>query len=117
MQGWPAIRAYQIVSRLGAGGMGEVYRALDTRLGRDVAIKISQERFSSRFEREARTISSLNHPHICTLYIVLLSGYGSDGETRELAQTRPCWNPALKLQDRCWRRFEQPINLVLSIVI
>ena len=50
--------------------MGEVYRALDTRLGREVAIKISQERFSARFEREARAISSLNHPHICTLYDV-----------------------------------------------
>ncbi|MEA2258693.1 MAG: eukaryotic-like serine/threonine-protein kinase [Acidobacteriaceae bacterium] len=61
---------YQIVSPLGAGGMGEVFRALDTRLGRDVAIKISQERFSARFEREARAISSLNHQHICTLYDV-----------------------------------------------
>ena len=61
---------YQIVSPLGAGGMGEVYRALDARLGREVAIKISQERFSARFEREARAISSLNHPHICTLYDV-----------------------------------------------
>jgi TolB-like protein/Tfp pilus assembly protein PilF/predicted Ser/Thr protein kinase len=61
---------YQILSPLGAGGMGEVYRALDVRLSREVAIKISQERFSARFEREARAISSLNHPHICTLYDV-----------------------------------------------
>jgi TolB-like protein/Tfp pilus assembly protein PilF/predicted Ser/Thr protein kinase len=61
---------YRIISPLGAGGMGEVYRALDGRLGREVAIKISQERFSARFEREARAISSLNHPHICTLYDV-----------------------------------------------
>src|SRR5262249_24430371 len=55
---------------LGAGGMGEVYRAVDTRLDRKVAIKISSNQFSERFEREARAISSLNHPHICTLYDV-----------------------------------------------
>ena len=50
--------------------MGEVFRAVDTRLGRAVAIKITQQQFSTRFEREARAISSLNHPHICTLYDV-----------------------------------------------
>ena len=65
---------YEIVSPLGAGGMGEVYRARDTRLERTVAIKILPAQFSSdpvrkqRFEREAKTISSLNHPHICTLH-------------------------------------------------
>ena len=59
---------YQVEGKLGEGGMGEVFRAVDTRLGRPVAIKISHERFSARFEREARAISSLNHPHICTLY-------------------------------------------------
>jgi len=65
---------YEIVGPLGAGGMGEVYRAKDTRLGRDVAIKILPAHLSTnaevreRFEREARAISSLNHPHICTLY-------------------------------------------------
>ena len=61
---------YRIESKLGEGGMGEVFRALDTRLGRAVAIKITQERFSARFDREARAISSLNHPGICTLYDV-----------------------------------------------
>jgi serine/threonine protein kinase/Tol biopolymer transport system component len=67
---------YEIVSPLGAGGMGEVYRAKDTRLERTVAIKILPAQFSSdpvrkqRFEREAKTISSLNHPHICVLYDV-----------------------------------------------
>jgi serine/threonine protein kinase len=61
---------YEIVAPLGHGGMGEVYRARDTRLGRDVAIKVSAERFSERFEREARTIASLNHPNICTLHDV-----------------------------------------------
>jgi Tol biopolymer transport system component/predicted Ser/Thr protein kinase len=61
---------YEIVAPIGKGGMGEVYRARDTRLGRDVAIKISAEKFSERFEREARAIASLNHPHICQLYDV-----------------------------------------------
>lgn len=61
---------YRIESKLGEGGMGEVFRAVDTRLGRAVAVKITQERFSDRFEREARAISSLNHPHICTLHDV-----------------------------------------------
>ena len=65
---------YEIQSPLGAGGMGEVYRALDTRLERSVAIKILPAHFSTdpvrrqRFEREAKTISSLNHPHICVLH-------------------------------------------------
>ena len=67
---------YEILGPLGAGGMGEVYRAKDTRLGRDVAVKILPTHLSQkpesrdRFEREARAISSLNHPHICTLYDV-----------------------------------------------
>ena len=65
---------YEIVAPIGAGGMGEVYRARDTRLERTVAIKILPQQFSNdavrkqRFEREAKTISSLNHPHICTLH-------------------------------------------------
>jgi len=61
---------YRIENKLGAGGMGEVFRAVDTRLGRAVAIKITHERFSARFEREARAIASLNHPNVCTLYDV-----------------------------------------------
>ena len=59
---------YQVESKLGEGGMGEVFRAVDTRLGRAVAIKVVDQRFIARFEREARAISSLNHPNICTLY-------------------------------------------------
>jgi len=55
---------YRIETLLGAGGMGQVYSARDTRLDRLVAIKIMDEKFSSRFEREARAISALNHPHI-----------------------------------------------------
>ena len=61
---------YEIMNRLGEGGMGEVFRARDTRLGREVAIKVAHEEFSGRFLREARSISALNHPNICTLYDV-----------------------------------------------
>ena len=65
---------YEILSAIGAGGMGEVYRAKDTRLNRIVAIKVLPSHLADspelreRFEREARTIASLNHPHICTLH-------------------------------------------------
>lgn len=61
---------FEILAPIGAGGMGEVYKARDTRINRLVAIKVVNERFSGRFEREARAISGLNHPHICTLYDV-----------------------------------------------
>jgi serine/threonine protein kinase/Tol biopolymer transport system component len=61
---------YVIESQLGAGGMAEVWKARDTRLGRLVALKISKTDFSRRFELEARTVAALNHPHICTLYDV-----------------------------------------------
>src|SRR5262245_38346011 len=73
---------YEIVAPIGAGGMGEVYRAKDTRLGRLVAVKVLPPHLSSsaeiraRFEREAQTVSSLNHPHICTLHDV-----GREGQT------------------------------------
>src|SRR3989441_1049067 len=69
---------YQILGPLGEGGMGRVFRARDTRLGRSVAIKISASEFSKRFESEARTISGLNHPNICSLYDIgtLVSGAG-----------------------------------------
>ena len=73
---------YEVVAPLGAGGMGEVYRARDTRLGREVALKVLPQHLSSspeiraRFEREARTASSLNHPHICVLHDV-----GREGDT------------------------------------
>jgi serine/threonine protein kinase len=66
--------AYHLQTLLGAGGMGEVYRARDMKLGRDVAIKILPRAFTSnpdrlaRFEREARMLATLNHPHICAIY-------------------------------------------------
>ncbi len=59
---------YEIVALIGAGGMGEVYRAHDTRLNRDVAVKVSTSQFTERFDREARAVAALNHPNICTLY-------------------------------------------------
>jgi serine/threonine-protein kinase len=61
---------YEIVSQIGVGGMGEVYRARDPRVERDVAIKVPAEQFSERFRREARAVASLNHPNICHLYDV-----------------------------------------------
>src|ERR1700722_8762066 len=61
---------YEILSPLGEGGMGQVWKARDTRLNRFVAIKTSHQRFSERFEREAQAIAALNHPHICSLYDV-----------------------------------------------
>src|SRR5262245_55333265 len=68
----PGVRLgpYRIDSKLGEGGMGQVFRAVDTRLGRAVAVKTTQEHFSARFAREARAIAALNHPNICTLYDV-----------------------------------------------
>ena len=82
---------YEITGVVGAGGMGEVYRARDTRLGREVAIKVLPEAFArdairkERFEREAKTISSLNHPNICTLYDVGHQG-GTDYLVMELLE-------------------------------
>src|SRR5580658_2247489 len=61
---------YEIVSLLGKGGMGEVWKAHDPQIGRDVAIKVSDKQFTDRFEREVRAIGALNHPNICTLYHV-----------------------------------------------
>ena len=61
---------YEIVEAIGKGGMGEVYRARDPRMGREVAIKVSAERFNERFSREVRAVAALNHPNICTLHDV-----------------------------------------------
>ena len=59
---------YEILAPIGAGGMGEVWKASDTRLNRIVAIKVSKSEFSERVEREAHSVAALNHPNICQLY-------------------------------------------------
>ncbi len=79
---------YQIEAVIGQGGMGKVYRARDTRLGRIVAIKTSSARFIQRFEREARAIAALNHPHICHLYHV-----GPDYLVMEYVEGTPLKGP------------------------
>src|SRR5205809_2949281 len=90
MQHSPGTRLgpYEIQALLGAGGMGEVYRARDTRLGRTVAIKVSRERFSDRFQREAQAIAGLNHPNVCTLYDV-----GPDYLVMEYIDGKPLHGP------------------------
>ena len=76
LQAGTRLGPYEIAAPLGAGGMGEVYRAVDTRLGRTVAIKVlgdslaGDARYRKRFEHEAKTISRLQHPHVCTLFDV-----------------------------------------------
>jgi serine/threonine protein kinase len=83
---------YEIVSALGAGGMGEVYRARDTKLDRDVAIKILPELFThdpdrlARFEREAKTLASLNHPNIAAVYGLEPSSDGASAIVMELVE-------------------------------
>jgi serine/threonine protein kinase len=84
---------YEILSPLGAGGMGEVFKARDTRLGRTVAIKVLPESLSrdpesrERFEWEARTVSGLSHPNICALFDV--GRQGDTNEERRLDSTSP----------------------------
>src|SRR5580658_8108574 len=81
-----ALGPYRVDALIGKGGMGEVYRGTDTRLGRPVAIKVSAREFNDRFEREARAISALNHPNICTLYDVGASPTGSGYLVMELVE-------------------------------
>jgi serine/threonine protein kinase len=83
---------YRIESRLGEGGMGVVYRASDTRLGRSVALKFVKAQFSRHWEREARAVAALNHPHIATLYEV--GDYeGAPYLAMELVDGRPLKDP------------------------
>src|SRR5215470_5044568 len=79
---------YEILALLGAGGMGEVWKARDTRLDRIIAIKILKDKFSERFEREARAVAALNHPNICQLYDV-----GPDYLVLELVEGTPIAAP------------------------
>jgi serine/threonine protein kinase len=92
LQPGQSLGPYRIESFLAAGGMGEVYRAIDTRLNREVAIKVCAGRFSERFTQEANVIASLNHPHICHLYDV-----GPNYLVMELVEGTPLRGPlALK---------------------
>jgi serine/threonine protein kinase len=79
---------YEILAPIGAGGMGEVYKAHDTRLDRIVAIKTSNTEFSERFEREARAVAALNHSNICTLHDV-----GPNYLVMEYIEGRPLKGP------------------------
>ncbi len=107
---------YEITSPLGAGGMGEVYRARDTRLGRDVAIKVLPQHLSdnaevrSRFEREAKTTSSLNHPHICTLFDV-----GREGETDFLVMELVEGDTLASRLEKGWLPLDQLLKLGAEI--
>src|SRR6202171_3579755 len=79
---------YEVISLIGAGGMGEVYRARDPRVGRDVAIKVSAAQFTERFDREVRAVAALNHPNICHLYDV-----GPNYLVMELVEGSPLKGP------------------------
>lgn len=94
---------YEIVAPLGSGGMGEVYTARDTRLDRRVAVKVSKEQFSTRFEREARAIAALNHPNICQLYDVgpnyLVMEYVDGVPLATVADTRQLVDVGIQIAD------------------
>src|SRR5271166_6425787 len=84
---------YELLGPIGAGGMGEVYKARDTRLDRSVAIKLSKTEFSERFEREARAVAALNHPHICQLYDVVISKNAPNYLVMEFIEGTPLKGP------------------------
>jgi serine/threonine protein kinase len=92
------IGPYEILGVLGAGGMGTVYKARDTRVDRTVAIKVSAAQFSGRFEREARAVAALNHPHICTLYDV-----GPNYLVMEYVEGKPLHGPCRWMRRCAWR--------------
>ncbi len=84
---------YEILTPIGEGGMGQVWKARDTRLNRYVAIKTSQKRFSERFEREAQAIAALNHPNICSLYDFATSPDGFGYLVMEYVEGKPIQGP------------------------
>ena len=96
---------YEVLSSLGAGGMGEVYRARDTRLGREVAVKIIPEALAGpqaleRFEREARAVAQLSHPNILAIH-----DFGREGETAYAVMERSTWPHRLpRVSPRLTRR-------------
>ena len=117
--------SYQITGAIGAGGMGEVYRAHDTKLGRDVAIKVLPEAFAhdperlSRFQREAKMLAALNHPNIATIYGLEQSGGTSylvmelvpgrnAGGTNQARRRDSCRRSAGRSPGRWPRRWKRP---------
>ena len=104
---------YEIQSALGVGGMGEVYRARDTTLDRDVAIKVLPEAFAAdperiaRFQREAKTLASLNHPHIAAIYGIEEAN-GAHALVMELVQVRICRIASRVVRFRSTRRCRLP---------
>ena len=128
-----SLNQYQILSALGAGGMGEVFRAHDSRLGRDVAIKVLPAEFASdadrlrRFEQEARTLATLNHPNIMTVFdvgqhdgqrIMVARGVPAlAGDGRGNAAT-PAWRGAVYRRDSILRPSRRPYqNCQLPVLI
>ncbi len=103
---------YEILCRIGAGGMGEVWKARDTRLGREVAIKVSAEKFNDRFEREARAVATLNHPNICTLHDVGALPDGLGYLVMELIE-----GPTLAERIKADRTQERPLPLSDALAI
>jgi serine/threonine protein kinase len=106
--------SYEVVAQIGAGGMGEVYQAHDTKLGRDVAIKVLPEAFAhdadrlSRFQREAKILASLNHPNIATIFGLEHSDGGTSYLVMELVAGKT-------LPDRLKRDGADPIEEALSV--
>src|SRR5215472_1580797 len=94
---------YELVARLGTGGMGEVWKARDARLDRFVAIKFSSEHYSLRFAREARAVAALNHPNICQIYDVgpdfLIMEYVEGTPLAPVESTRKLLELAVQIAD------------------
>jgi len=113
---------YEIVSSIGKGGMGEVFKGRDPRLNRDVAIKVSAQQFTDRFEREARAIAALNHPNICTLYdvgpnyLVMEFVEGptlASGSRRARSLSKKRWVLRSRLPMRSKRRMRNPSSIAI----
>ena len=104
---------YEIVSQIGAGGMGEVYRARDPRLKRDVAIKVSAAQFSERFELEAQAIAALNHPNICQIHDVgpnyLVMEFIEGARSKVLCRWTRSWNMLRRSPVRSRRRIRKTL--------
>src|SRR3954464_7379366 len=103
MKAGTRIGPYELLAPLGAGGMGEVWKAHDTRLNRTVAIKSSHPQFIARFESEARAIAALNHPNIATLYDIgpdyLMMEYVEGAPIRPTDETRKFLDLAVQIAD------------------